>query len=489
MSLPFMKAESEESATQAMAFIAIAIVTLGLMVMNVSGALASSIGTSPLEMTIRVALAAILAGAELLAAVALVRVMLAPNRLRKVIGSLIFIGLAWACIQNGKRAVHLIYPEFAESSALLEAKAGIAGEEAALVATARSKAIDATPEELARVRSEIAAIKAEQQLMASQSPEKIKEAQALLISQGKYFGRVDGLRETLTEAAMRSRGEELAQQLTTMNLREEALAAGAVTAAAGVAAGQNAAVLQADLADRARKAKAATIWLEVMLWVFEAARSFGLWALVTTITARNRRSTDVLEETSDEVPPGHARWEGREEDLDTMLSLFKRYKDQQDNKKRQAEDKAPPGSPLRLGNKEWVREAKQKIQAMYDEGASPQDIAESFGFTFSEYENHVRKMFNKKAAAKYLGQPVESEPDPRAPAPRTVGDYMPDEPVAVSDSPQDETEADVADDADAAAPDEPEPEAEPEPAKDYGVALYDPEAANEQPEDKKDEAA
>jgi nucleosome binding factor SPN SPT16 subunit len=39
----------------------------------------------------------------------------------------------------------------------------------------------------------------------------------------------------------------------------------------------------------ARKAKAATIWLEVMLWTFEAARSFGLWALVAQITNANRK--------------------------------------------------------------------------------------------------------------------------------------------------------------------------------------------------------
>ena len=293
MSLPFMSSDSEESATQAMAFIAVAILTLGLMVMNVSGAIAGSIGLTPLAITIRAALAVVLAGAELLAAVAIVRVMLAPNRLRKALGLILFVGLAWACIQNGKRAVHLIYPEFTESAALLTAKAGIAGEEAALISEARDKAINATPEELARVRTDIAALKAEQQLMASQSPEKIKEAQALLIAQGKYFGRVDGLRETLTEAAMRSRGEEIGQALTTLALREEALAAGAVTAAAGVAAAAtNPAILQADLEDKARKAKEAAIWLEVMLWVFEGARSLGLWVYVTTITSKNRRKDD-----------------------------------------------------------------------------------------------------------------------------------------------------------------------------------------------------
>jgi hypothetical protein len=331
MSLPFLKAESEETATQAAAFLAVGIITLGLCVMNVMGVLAGSQGTTIGQWVIRIALAVIVCGAELLGAVILVRVMLAPNRLRKVIGSLIFIGVAWACIQNGKRAVHLIYPEFAESSALLEAKAGIAGEEAALVSEARGKAIDATPEELARVREGIAALKAEQQLMSSQSPEKIKEAQSLLIAQGKYFGQVDGIRRELTEAAMRSRGEEIARELTNLGLREEALAAGAVTAAAGVAAGINPAVTQADLKDRARKAREATIWLEIMLWVFEAARSFGLWALVTTITAqRKAQPTDGL---SDDLPPGYVRMEMTEAEWSEYQHAMAKHRNHADGVK------------------------------------------------------------------------------------------------------------------------------------------------------------
>lgn len=418
MAIPFLKTESEENATQAIAFIAITILTIGLMVMNVSGAIAGSRGTSHLELTIRVALAVILAGAELLAAVALVRVMLAPNRLRKVIGGILFLGLAWACIQNGKRAVHLIFPEFAESADLLEAKAGIAGEEAALIASARQSAIDATPQELARVRQDIASLKAEQQLMSSQSPEKIKEAQALLIAQGKYFGRVDGIRADLTEAAMRARGEEISRELTTLGLREEALAAGAVTAAAGVAAAtENPLVLQADLQDRARRARQAALWLEVMLWVFEGARSLGLWVYVTTITARNRTGT-IDNGTSDDVPAGHVRVVLPQDEWDIRETLWQQYQDQQrrksENRRRQNEDRAPAGSQLKLDAKGWKREIKQRIQAAYDSGLSPEDIASEVGLTWPEYENIVNRMFNRKAAAKYLGRPEEDSPDPRA---------------------------------------------------------------------------
>ena len=478
MSLPFMKAESEESATQAMAFIAVAILTLGLMVMNVSGAIAGSVGMTPLAIVIRGALAVVLAGAELLAAVAIVRVMLAPNRLRKALGLILFIGLAWACIQNGKRAVHLIYPEFKESSALLTAKAGIAGDEAALISEARGKAINATPEELARVRTDIAALKAEQQLMASQSPEKIKEAQALLIAQGKYFGRVDGLRETLTEAAMRSRGEEIGQALTTLALREEALAAGAVTAAAGVAAtAENPAILQADLEDKARKAKEAAIWLEVMLWVVEGARSLGLWVYVTTITSKNRRK--------DDQPAATAPDDGLHE-----VRMTAEEREAYDKFKKRSEA-AALRAKLPIEHREWMRDKKKEIAAGHSGGLSALEIYEASGFvTWHEFENFVNKVFNGKAAAKILGTapPVET-PDPRASTKTDVEEWVsPDDepPVAVSDSPQDEPEPEAEPDTDEPAMSEtaPEPEAEPEPEPldetpeppqangSYGVAVW-----------------
>ena len=93
MALPFLRSDTEEEATQTIAFVGIAIMTVGLTIMNVTGAIAGSEGVDGGRWLIRGALAVILSGAELLAAVALVRVMLAPNRLRKVVGSVIFIAL------------------------------------------------------------------------------------------------------------------------------------------------------------------------------------------------------------------------------------------------------------------------------------------------------------------------------------------------------------------------------------------------------------
>jgi hypothetical protein len=462
MSLPFLRAESEETATQAAAFIAVCIITVGLCTMNVMGVLAGSQGTSIGQWVIRIALAVIVCGAELLGAVILVRVMLAPNRLRKVIGALIFLGVAWACIQNGKRAVHLIYPEFAESSALLEAKAGIAGTEAGLIAEARGKAIDATPEELARVREGIAALKAEQQLMASQSPEKIKEAQSLLIAQGKYFGRVDGLRQTLTEAAMRSRGEEIARELTNLGLREEALAAGAVTAAAGVAAmAENPAVLQADLADRARKAREATIWLEVMLWVFEIARSFGLWALVTTITAK-RNLGAVVEGVSDDVPSGHTRVEMPTEQWEAYQRAFEVHGNIKTGAKKGAKTR-------RQGNKieaadDYYRDKIAGWMEAHNQGVPTVSIANGSGMTVAQMrttyapymttEEHDALFFSDILASldKAAAEP-EPEPEPVAPEPEQADNLQADE-----------------------------LEIPPEP-KEYGIAPYTP-PANDDPQNK-----
>jgi hypothetical protein len=473
MSLPFLKAESEESATQAAAFIAIVVITIGLAAMNVMGVLAGSQGSSIGQWIIRIALAVIVCGAELLGAVILVRVMLAPNWWRRVAGALIFLGVAWACIQNGKRAVHLIYPEFAESAALLEAKAGIAGTEAGLIAEARGKAIDATPQELARVRTDIAALKAEQQLMSSQSPEKIKEAQSLLIAQGKYFGRVDGLRETLTEAAMRSRGEEIARELTNLGLREEALAAGAVTAAAGVAAAAtNPAVLQADLADRARKARSAAIWLEVMLWVFEAARSFGLWALVTTITNK-KQGAQVLDESAGPAPSGFTDMRFTNEEWAEYQRAMEKHRNHAEGVKKGVVKK-------RQGNKITAAEEayRNKIAGFmldHNNGVSTGAIAEKNKLTVSGLQATYGPFMTEEehAALFVFGNPEPvAEPEPETPEPPVA---MADSPL-VEDEPEPEPEPEIeaeaepeaiedeADDDELSIPDEP---------KEWGLAVYD----------------
>jgi hypothetical protein len=92
---------------------------------------------------------------------------------------------------------------------------------------------------------------------------------------------------------MRARGEEIRQELENLRRRENNLADGTTRAQrpqSDAESNDNPAVLQADLEDRARKARNATIWLEVMLWVFEGARSLGLWLFVVTVKREAKRA-------------------------------------------------------------------------------------------------------------------------------------------------------------------------------------------------------
>ena len=161
--------------------------------------------------------------------------------------------------------------------------------------------------------------------MSAQSPEKIKEAQALLIAQGKYYGIADGLRGELTEAAMRARGEEIAGELERLGDREAGLAAGVVTAGLSAAAPQvdadgnrilSVAEQRADFEDRSRKASQAALWIEIMLWVLEGARSLGLWVYVTTITTKTANVPGREAEAEPDVEPVAATSEGEDFDVD-----------------------------------------------------------------------------------------------------------------------------------------------------------------------------
>jgi hypothetical protein len=287
--------KNEAEVTRIGAATAIAVITLSLGLLSIAGAIATSSGDWGMWI-IRIAFATLIAGAEALAAFALVRVMLAANLFRKIVGSIIFIGLAWVCVQNAKAGVHAIFPDrFAASSSELAAESQLASEEADQMELAASAAAAATPQELERVRKQIADLRVEQKTMASQSPEKIKEAQSLLLAQGKYYGSVDGIRQDKTEAAMRARGEEIQGELAVLNEREAALTSGAPVPI------QTATTIR-KLDEIALKAKAEAaywsgIWLEVMLWVMEGARSFGLWVFVTSITATGNSRVRELEDS------------------------------------------------------------------------------------------------------------------------------------------------------------------------------------------------
>jgi len=276
----------------------VVIITLGLASLSVTGIVATAEWTWLSFLPILGMIVAVL-GAELLATVAFIRMLTASTTWRKVAGAFIFVGLAAVGVHNAENGAKVVWPDrFAESSASLAAKAALAGEEAGTLGTAQQAAIQGTGAELERVRTQIAELKTEQQIMASMSPEGISKAQSLLLAQGLYFGSVDGIRRDKTESAMRARGEAIQAELATLKAREDGLMAGQASPVQQATTDRR--LSEIELADRASQAFWAWVWLIFMLCTLEAARSLSLWALITDISAndakRDRERSDELAE-------------------------------------------------------------------------------------------------------------------------------------------------------------------------------------------------
>jgi len=238
-----------------------------------------------------------------------------------------------------------------------------------------------------------------------------------------------------------------------------------------------------DEAARAIGQKTGAFWA----FLVEMIGGAGVALLYAVHAHMGARKPQPNEDGLTEVPPGPAP-EGYTDMRFTNEEWAAYQQAMEDAKRRDKEaadarsDAAKWKAPIPIAHKGWVRDKKREIIGLHESGASPNDIYEATGFgSWNEFEAFVRKVFNKKAAGKILGQPTLEAPDPRAAVPPTLGDYMPDPetpepPVAVADSPQ---------------PDEPEPETDdeleipPEP-QEYGVALYEP-PANDDPD--KEEAA
>ena len=294
----FLEFKNEADATRKGALLAVIIITLGLASLSVTGIVATADWNWLSFLPILGMIVAVL-GAELLATVAFIRMLTASTMWRKVAGAFIFLGLAAVGVHNAENGAKVVWRErFAVSSSRLAAEAELAGEEAATLATAQDAAIGGTGAELERVRTQIAELKTEQQIMASMSPEGISKAQSLLLAQGLYFGSVDGIRQDKTESAMRARGEAIQGELATLKAREDGLMQG--QASPVQQANTDKRLLQIENADKATAAFWAWLWLIIMLCVLESARSLSLWALITDISAndakRDRERTDELAE-------------------------------------------------------------------------------------------------------------------------------------------------------------------------------------------------
>ena len=277
----FLEFKNEADATRKFALLAVVIITLGLASLSVTGIIATATWTFMSALPTLGLILAVL-GAEALATVAFIRTLTAPTMARKIAGALIFIGLAAIGVHNAENGAHVVWPDrFAESSGSLAAKAELAGEEAATLKTAQDAAIGGTGEELERVRTEIAKLEGERELMTAQSPEGIAQAQTLLVARGEYYGRIDSVRDVLTEKAMRSYAEKLSRQITTLKAREDGLMQG--QASPVMSATTDKRLLQIANADKAAASFWAWFWLIAMLCTLEGARSLSLWALITDI--------------------------------------------------------------------------------------------------------------------------------------------------------------------------------------------------------------
>lgn len=280
--------KNEDTATKKVGLFAFLMITATLALLSVSGAIAMSEGDG-FKWIIRIVFALLIAGAEILAAVIFVRAILAGSKLKMFVCLLIWLGLAWTCVQNAKEGAHAIFgSRYDLSSTELAEQARIAGEDATSVGTVRTSAIENAPKELERVRTQIAELEVFSKKMTAMSPEGIMESQSEMIPRCGYTGRVDGVRSTLTESAMRSCGEKIGRELETLKSRENALASGQYAVAPMTSAPD----ADPRLKEAALKAAADKAWwdgvkLEVMLWVLEAARSLGLWAAFTNVTAGN----------------------------------------------------------------------------------------------------------------------------------------------------------------------------------------------------------
>src|SRR5690606_14976401 len=97
----FLEFKNEADATRKFALLAVVVITLGLASLSVTGIIATATWSFMSFLPIVGLIIAVL-GAEALATVAFIRTLTAPTRLRKIAGSLIFIGLDAVGVHNAE---------------------------------------------------------------------------------------------------------------------------------------------------------------------------------------------------------------------------------------------------------------------------------------------------------------------------------------------------------------------------------------------------
>lgn len=331
----------------------ILLLTAGLLFLNTTGAYQASGGN--------IYYTASVAGAEILVAVAFGFVVIAQTWVRRIVCAVIFVGLMWACLENGKLAIQQSFDSvFVDTSAALRAKADVADSEAVEIDQRKMSVRDTAGEDLSRVRDEIATLNLELELMTSST--RIAEAQTRLAALGLYTGRIDGIRAELTESAMRARGESIRRRLAVLEEREGS--AGVIT---GSVAGADPAAAKRIEAIRLRaqadEVDYRTVWMHIILIAFEAARSFGVWAFLMVSTVRKPDDIEVRE--SEELPPDTTVWRGTDEEWQEMEEALKVRRNM---KKVEAADA-------------YYRDKISQFMVLKGEGLSTADIAARFGLS------------------------------------------------------------------------------------------------------------
>lgn len=314
MGIPLItrKGEEEEAALKRWLSYAFSVVTLCLLLLNVSGAWIGSKGN--------IFYTGAIAGAELFVALALGALMFTRNWLRFGVGIVIFAVSVWITLENGKMAVtHSFNDVFTGTSEELTEKAELADKQAGELDTGAVEAKNDDKVSLATLREEMAALKVELQDMQAQSKSGIIKAQLRLKSLGAYTGPIDGLREELTERAMELRGEQITARIALVQAQIDALTgiapppAPVIPAAAPVAgpppkvdpciaqATGPAAVKRCEAIEFRRQSKEVserTVWMNILLVGLEGIRSLALWVFLMdgqiSVSRLKKRAQDQL---------------------------------------------------------------------------------------------------------------------------------------------------------------------------------------------------
>lgn len=290
MALPigFKSVDDERRLLKVILAVGLVIMTVALAFTNATGAWIETKSHAFMWLAI---------GAEIALVAVFTLIVLAPTWPRMLVGSLIFIGLAFFCVENGKAAVkHWMKDVFVDSPEALTSRAALAEAEALKLDSLPTDTKTEAATTRAADREELAALRVELDLMTSQT--RIREAQTRLKALGLYTGPIDGIRAELTEAAMLARGEAISNRIAVLQSKLDA-GGGQVDAIAALAPAQAKREEAILLTKQAKEVTERELWAQILLLVAEAARSFGVWAFLMAGT----RSTAKSGRRAEDKPP------------------------------------------------------------------------------------------------------------------------------------------------------------------------------------------